>query len=92
MDAAQPSLSGTPEPIDTPKGWQEMFLGDYEVTCPQEWQTLIRAIILLQLTSLTEMLVDLKSVGSTLLGETQMLSLTRAIMKLGEIEAAIYGL
>ncbi|KAM3455681.1 hypothetical protein MY5147_003679 [Beauveria neobassiana] len=92
MDAAQPRLSGTPEPIDTPKGWQEIFLGDYEITCPQEWQTLIRAIILLQLTSLTEMLVDLKSVGSTLLGETQMLSLTRAIMKLGEIEAAIYTL
>ncbi|PMB64428.1 hypothetical protein BM221_009816 [Beauveria bassiana] len=92
MNAAQPRLSGTPEPIDTPKGWQEIFLGDYEITCPQEWQTLIRAIILLQLTSLTEMLVDLKSVGSTLLGETQMLSLTRAIMKLGEIEAAIYTL
>ncbi|KAF1733657.1 hypothetical protein CRV24_005185 [Beauveria bassiana] len=91
-DAAQPSLSGTPEPIDTPKGWQEIFLGDYEITCPREWQTLIRAIILLQLTSLTEMLVDLKSVGSTLLGETQMLSLTRAILKLGEIEAAIYTL
>ncbi|KAK8147667.1 hypothetical protein G3M48_001230 [Beauveria asiatica] len=92
MDATQPSLSGTPEPIEASKGWQEVFLGDYEITCPQEWQTLIRAIILLQLTSLREMLVDLKSVGSTLLGETQMLSLTRAIMKLGEIEAAIHTL
>lgn len=89
MDGAAPSLGDDLNLAGTSKDWQELFLGDFEITCPREWECLVHALILLQLTSLMEMLADLKSVDSTVLGETQRAILTRAIIRVYEIKKAI---
>ncbi len=91
IDYTQYSLSSASDVFDASNGWQELFFGDYEITCPREWEYLVRTLILIQLTSLMDMLADLKRAGGKLLGETQKANLSQATFRLGEIERAMRG-
>ncbi|KAJ9256025.1 transcriptional regulator family: Fungal Specific TF [Paecilomyces variotii] len=70
--------------------WRELLLGDYEISSPLEWEHLVRVLILLQLRAVMELLADVKSMESEVLGETLMASLTQAEIRLGELEKSIF--
>lgn len=74
----------------TSSDWQELLLGDYEITSPLEWEHLVRVLIFLQLRAVMELLADLKNMGSKVLGETQTASLAQAEMKVGELEKDLH--
>lgn len=75
---------------ETSSDWQELLVGDYEISSSLEWEHLIRVLIFLQLRAVMELLVDIKNVGSKVLGETQITSLAKAGLMIGELERDIY--
>lgn len=70
--------------------WQELLLGDYEISSPLEWEHLVRVLIFLQLRAVMELLADMKNMGSTVLGEMQTASLAQAEIRLGELEKHLH--
>ncbi|KAJ5159721.1 fungal Zn binuclear cluster domain-containing protein [Penicillium canariense] len=66
--------------------WRELLLGDYEISSPLEWEHLVHVLIFLQLRAARELLMDVKSMESEVLGETLMASLAQAQIRLGELE------
>ena len=74
----------------TSSNWQELLLGDYEISSPLEWEYLVRVLIFLQLRAVTELLADMKNMSSMFLGETQTTSLTQAQIRVGELEKYVY--
>lgn len=74
----------------TSSDWQELLLGDYEISSPLEWKHLVRVLIFLQLRAVMELLADMKNMGSKVLGETQTASLAQAEVRVGELEKEIY--
>lgn len=70
----------------TSSDWQELLLGDYDISSPLEWDHLVRVLISLQLRSMMELLADIKDVGSTVLGETQLIKLGQAETRVGDLE------
>lgn len=69
--------------------WRKLPLGNYEINSPLEWEHMVRALICLQLRAVMELLADVKSMKSEMLGETLTASLTRAGIRLGELEKDI---
>jgi hypothetical protein len=76
--------------MDTSSEWQELLLGDYEINSSLEWEHLVRVLIFLQLRAVMDLLTDMKSMGSKILGETQMAILVQAEMRVGELEKDVY--
>ena len=74
----------------TSSDWQELLLGDYEISSPLEWEHLVRVLIFLQLRAVMELLADMKNMNSNILGETQTASLAQAEVRIGELEKGIY--
>jgi len=74
----------------TSSDWQELLLGDYEISSPLEWEHLVRVLIFLQLRAVMELLADMKNVGGSVLGETQTASLAQAEIRVGELEKDTY--
>ncbi|KAL4893920.1 hypothetical protein BDV59DRAFT_18591 [Aspergillus ambiguus] len=70
--------------------WRELLLGDYEISSPLEWEHLVRVLIFLQLRAVMELLADVKSTKSGLLGETLTARLTQAEIRLSDLENYIY--
>ena len=70
--------------------WQELLLGDYEISSPLEWEHVVRVLIFLQLREVMELLADMKKTGSKVLGETQMAGLAQAEIKAGKLKKDIY--
>ena len=84
------SGSITPTRTGTSSDWRELLLGDYEVSSLLEWEHLVRVLIGLQLRAVMGLLADIKSKGSSVLGETQTASLAQAEITIGELERGIY--
>ena len=84
------SGSITPTRTGTSSDWREILLGDYEVSSLLEWEHLVRVLIGLQLRAVMGLLADIKSKGSSVLGETQTASLAQAEITVGELERGIY--
>jgi hypothetical protein len=76
--------------IDASSDWQELLLGDYEINSSLEWEHLVRVLIFLQLRAVIDLLKDMKSMGSKVLGETQMAILVQAEMRVAELEQDVY--
>lgn len=74
----------------TSSDWRELHLGDYQISSSLEWKHLVRVLILLQLRAVMELLADMKSMGSRVLGETQAASLAQAEIRVGELEKDIH--
>lgn len=73
----------------TSSDWQELLLGDYEISSPLEWEHLIRVLIFLQLRAVIDLLADMTNMGSNVLGETQTASLAQAEIRVAELEKDI---
>ena len=76
-------------PISLPD-WRELFLGDYEISSHMEWEHLVRVLIFLQLRAVMELLADVQSMKSAVLGKTLTASLAQAGLRLGELEKDVY--
>lgn len=88
------SPSGSVEPT-TPgilSDWRELLLGDYEISSKQEWEHLVRVLILLQLRAVVDLLGDMREKGGNILGEIQKTSLARAEQRVSELERNIYSI
>ncbi|KAL9622289.1 MAG: hypothetical protein Q9160_003300 [Pyrenula sp. 1 TL-2023] len=88
VDYTQPSPITSAGPGTSPD-WQELLLGDYEISSPLEWERLVRVLISLQLKAVTELSADIKIMGSRFLGDTQAASLAQVEMRLGQLEKGI---
>lgn len=84
-DCASSSSITSPR-TGTPSDWRQLFLGDYEISCPLEWEHLVRVLISLQLKAVIELLADLKNMGSKILGETQTARLAQAELRIGKLK------
>ena len=73
----------------TSSDWRELLLGDYEVSSSLEWEHLVGVLIRLQLRAVMGLLAEIKSMGSKVLGETQMASLAQAEITVGELEKGV---
>lgn len=80
------TCSVTATSSNTSSNWRGLLVGDYEISSSLEWEYLVRLLIFLQLKALLQLLADIKDTGSTILGETQMASLTQAERRIGEFE------
>lgn len=69
--------------------WRQLFLGDYEISSSREWEHLVRVLIALQFKAMMDLLAEMKNMGGSLLGQTQMASLAQAERKLGQLEKYI---
>ena len=69
----------------TSSDWQELLLGDYEISSRLEWEHLVRVLIFFQLRAVMELLADMKNMGSKVLGETQTVSLGQAEIRVASL-------
>lgn len=94
LPVSSPDLGLAPAPMaDCPislPDWRELFLGDYEINSPMEWEHLVRVLIFLQLRAVMELLADVQSMKSAVLGKTLTASLAQAGLRLGELEKDVY--
>lgn len=74
----------------TSSDWQEVLLGDYEISSSLEWDHLVRVLIYLQLRAVMELLADMKDMGSKFLGEMQAACLAQAEIRVSELEKDMY--
>ena len=84
------SRSSTSTRTGTLPGWRELFLGDYEINSPLEWEHLVRVLILLQLRGVMALLADTENMGSEVLGETLTASLAQGKVRVSELEKNIH--
>jgi hypothetical protein len=61
-------------------------LGDYELNASLEWEHLVWGLIFLQLRAVEDLLTDMKSIDSKVLGDTQMAILVQAETTVGDLE------
>lgn len=69
--------------------WQELLVGDYEISSRLEWEQLLRVLLSLQLKAVMGLLAEVKNKGSQALGDHQTTSLSQAEVKVGELEREI---
>ena len=74
----------------TSSDWQELLLGDYEVSSSVEWEHLVRVLIFLQLRAVIELLGDMKAMGSKVLGDTQTARIGQSETRVGELIKDVY--
>ncbi|KAF4630058.1 hypothetical protein G7Y89_g8083 [Cudoniella acicularis] len=80
------SITSTGTGTGMSSDWQELLLGDYEISSLTEWDHLMRVLIFLQLRAIVEFLADMKNVlGSMVLGEMQMAKLAQVERRVSEL-------
>ena len=89
-DTTQPcSVSVMSSETRPPPLWQQLLLGDYEISSPLEWEHLVRVLIFLQLRAIRDLAVNITNVGGKFLGGTQMASLAQAGARVTELEKRV---
>ncbi|KAJ5313462.1 uncharacterized protein N7443_000346 [Penicillium atrosanguineum] len=87
--SSSPSVSTKSASMNMLSDWRELLLGDYEVSSRQEWEHLVRVLILLQLRAMIEMFAAMKNMSDDVLGEMQKAILGRAETSVCEFEKSV---
>lgn len=67
------------------KSRQKLFIGDYEVDVPHEWECLMRMLIILQLRSLRSLVIRMKMIASSASRSAQLSVLHITERKIGDL-------
>ncbi|KAI3326692.1 fungal Zn binuclear cluster domain-containing protein [Xylariaceae sp. AK1471] len=65
--------------------WQELLLGDYEISSITEWNHVVGVIVLLQLKMIMKIIADIKCQASIILEETQKVKLEQSERRVYEL-------
>jgi hypothetical protein len=76
--AAASSFSSPSTPSTSVAGWQELFLGDYEISSITEWNHVVGVIVLLQFKMIMEIIAEMKCQATIILEETQKVKLEQS--------------
>ncbi|KAI3319151.1 HET-domain-containing protein [Xylariaceae sp. AK1471] len=88
-DLDLPTKSASPYRSASAPDWQELLLGDYEISSITEWNHVVGVIVLLQFKMVMEILEDIKFQASIILEETQKAKLEQSKTRISELVRAI---